>query len=322
VAILFSPQGSQVVGMGRELAEAWPSARAMFEAADAALGWSVSAVAWHGPPDRLDDTRQTQPCLVATSLAAHAALREASADVDLPLDPAAMAGHSVGEYAALPACGVLSVSDALRLVALRARLMAEVATGGAMTAVIGLDRERIGEVVAQFPPDELVVANDNAPGQVVISGTPDALARAERQLVDAGARRVMPLRVSGPFHSPLMATAGAALAEAFDRVRWSDADPPMISNVTGRPVSDAARIRELLAQQVTSPVEWVTSVRSMAADGIDTFIECGPGTTLTGMVRRIVPGARALNVSDPSTLQTTIEALRETAVGSAAGASV
>jgi [acyl-carrier-protein] S-malonyltransferase len=322
LALLFSPQGSQAVGMGHELADAWPSARVVFDEADGALGWSVSTVAWHGPRERLDDTRQTQPCIVATSLAAYSALGEASEAAGLMLAPAAVAGHSVGEYAALAASGVLSVTDSVRLVGLRARLMADAAVEGGMVAVMGLDRDRVAGVVDRFDPEELVLANDNAPGQVVISGTADALARAQTQLVEAGARRVIALRVSGPFHSPLMAPVGAALAEAFDGVTWSDADPSMVSNVTGQAVSRAAEIRDLLARQVSSPVEWVAGVRAMATNGVDTFIECGPGTALTGMVRRILPEAQTFNVSDPATLQSTIAGLQELAVGSPAWASV
>jgi [acyl-carrier-protein] S-malonyltransferase len=314
LALLFSPQGSQAVGMGRDLADSWSAARATYEAADAALGWSVSAVCWTGPEDRLNDTRQTQPCLVATSLACLAALREACSDVDIRLSPSFVAGHSVGEYAALAAAGVLSTADALRLVALRGSLMADASVGGGMAAVIGLDRERVEKMVTSLEPaGSLIVANDNAPGQVVISGTNEALAAAVDPLREAGAKRVIPLRVSGPFHSPAMESVGKHLAAAFDTLDWSDADPSVVSNVTGQPVRKASEIRALLARQVSSPVEWVASVEGMAADGVDTFIECGPGSTLTGLVRRIAPRARSLNVADTSTLQATVEALQETA---------
>ena len=322
VALLFSPQGSQAVGMGAALAAAWPGARALFEEADAALGWSVSSTSWTGPEERLNDTRQTQPCLVATSLACLAALREACADVGTSLVPTMVAGHSVGEYAALAAAGVLSAADAIRLVARRGTLMAEAAVDGGMAAVMGLERSLVTQVVADTAsPGELVVANDNAPGQVVISGTRDALRRAEPALAAAGARRVIALRVSGAFHSPLMAPVGEAMAAAFAGVEWADADPPVVSNVTGEPVTDAGTIRALLARQVSSPVEWVASVRRMLADGVDTFVECGPGAALTGMVRRIAPGAHTLSVSDPASLQATVAALTEPAATAAAGRS-
>ena len=318
VALLFSPQGSQVVGMGRELADASPGARRVFETADAALGWSVSSLAWNGPDEeQLNDTRQTQPCLVAASVACLRALEEELAfRGERHLLPAFVAGHSVGEYAALVAAGALSVADAVRLVARRGELMADAGVSGGMVAVIGLDRDAVAAVVASLDagPD-LVVANDNAPGQVVISGTPEALAAVAPALRDAGARRSIPLRVSGPFHSPLMEGVGAELAIALKDAAWHDADPPVVSNVTAEPVRDATEIRALLARQVYSPVEWVRSVRRMAADGVDTFVECGPGGALAAMVQRIVPGARTLAVFDSASLAESADALLDAGVG-------
>jgi [acyl-carrier-protein] S-malonyltransferase len=314
VALLFSPQGSQSVGMGRDLAEGVPGAWAIFEMADAVLGWSVRELAWEGPAERLNETQWTQPALLTTSVAALAALK---ARIDPT--PAFVAGHSVGEYAALVAAGVLSFPDALRLVARRGELMARSSVEGGMAAVIGLDRSTVADVIASVAsPADLVVANDNAPGQVVISGTGAALAAADAALRGAGARRVISLPVSGPFHSGWMANVCDELATAMERVDWHDADPPMISNVTAKPVHDAGMIRALLAEQVRSPVEWVASVRRMAEDGVDTFIECGPGAALTGMVRRIAPEARTLNVNDVASLDATAEALRELQVGTPA----
>lgn len=310
VALLFSPQGSQSVGMGAELAASSPAAAATFQMADAALGWSVSELAWHGPEERLNDTRQTQPCLVATSVACLRALDEELVSRGERLEPSFVAGHSVGEYAALVAAGTLSTVDALRFVARRGALMTDAGVDGGMVAVIGLDRDAVATVVASLGVgSDLVVANDNAPGQVVISGTPSALAATTRPLRAAGARRSIPLKVSGPFHSPLMAGVGTALAASFSTATWRDADPPVVSNVTAEPVRDATEIRALLARQVHSPVEWVRSVRRMAAEGVDTFVECGPGGALTGMVRRIVPEARTLNVFDPASLAAAVEAL-------------
>jgi [acyl-carrier-protein] S-malonyltransferase len=303
VALLFSPQGSQSVGMGRELAQASPAAAAVFQAADAALGWAVSALAWEGPEELLNDTRQTQPCLVATSVACLRALEEELARHGERLLPAFAAGHSVGEYAALVASGSLTIADAVRIVAQRGALMADADVSGGMVAVIGLDRAAVGAVVAALEVGpELVVANDNAPGQIVISGTPASLAAAADPLRVAGARRLVPLNVSGPFHSPLMAGLGRELARALSAASWRDADPPVVSNVTAEPVRDAVEIRELLARQVHSPVEWVRSVQRMVTDGVDTFVECGPGGALTGMVRRIAPAARILTVFDRDSL--------------------
>jgi [acyl-carrier-protein] S-malonyltransferase len=310
LALLFSPQGSQVVGMGRDLAEHHAAAADVYRQADAVAGWAVSQVAWDGPAERLNDTRQTQPCLVATSLACLAAVRATAAEAGIELDPAFVAGHSVGEYAALAAAGAISVADAIRLVARRGQLMADAGVDGGMAAVIGLDREAVSSALgAVASPADVVVANDNAPGQVVISGTRDALLSAEEAMKAAGARRVIPLPVSGPFHSPWMAEVSDRLAAAFEEVAWSDANIPVVSNVTGEPVTDADRIRALLAEQVRSPVEWVRSVRRMVDEGVDTFVECGPGAALTGMVKRIAPEARTLNVADVATLDATLQAL-------------
>jgi [acyl-carrier-protein] S-malonyltransferase len=314
VALLFSPQGSQAVGMGRDLAAAIPGAHAVYEAADRALGWSVSETCFAGPEDRLNDTRQTQPCLVATSLAALAALRSR-----VEIIPSYVAGHSVGEYAALVAAGVLGMEDALRLVARRGALMAEEAIDGGMTAVIGLAREVVTATIeAVASPVDLVVANDNAPGQIVISGTRQALSAAETALRAAGAKRLIPLKVSGPFHSPHMASVSDGLATAFDEVSWHDADPPVVSNVSAAPERDVTRLRNLLSEQVRSSVEWVASVERMVADGVDTFVECGPGSALAGMVRRIAPGARTLGVSDVTTLDATARALAGEPAGATA----
>lgn len=305
VALLFSPQGSQSVGMGRGLAEGSAAARAVFADADATLGWSVSDVCFDGPEERLNDTRQTQPALLTTSVAALRAVAERTTPA-----PAFVAGHSVGEYAALVAAGVLDFESALRLVARRGELMAAVDVPGGMAAVIGLDREAVQAVVDEVSrPTELVVANDNAPGQVVISGRLDALDAAEPAMKAAGARRVLRLPVSGPFHSPLMAPVAEQLERAFDGETWRDAAVPVVSNVTAEPLTDAGRIRALLAEQVRSPVEWVASVRRMVDEGVDLFVECGPGTALTGMVKRIVPAARVANVGDADSLAAALAAL-------------
>jgi [acyl-carrier-protein] S-malonyltransferase len=302
--------------MGRQLAAASPAAASVYHTADATLGWGVSTLAWEGPGEQLNDTRQTQPCLVATSLACLHALDEELSFRGERLVAAFVAGHSVGEYAALVAAGTLGLGDALRLVARRGTLMADAQVEGGMVAVIGLDRDAVASVVASLDAgSDLVVANDNAPGQVVISGTPAALAAVAEPLHGAGARRSIPLKVSGPFHSPLMAAIGAELAAEFLTADWRDADPPVVSNVTAEPVRDAEEIRALLARQVHSPVEWVRSVRRMAAEGVDTFVECGPGGALSGMVRRIVPGARTLNVFDSATLAEAADALAAAGVG-------
>jgi [acyl-carrier-protein] S-malonyltransferase len=304
LALLFSPQGSQSVGMGRELAQRSPAAASAFAEADATLGWSVSDACWSGPAERLDDTRQTQPCLLTTSVAAFRALVEAADPA-----PAVVAGHSVGEYAALVAAGVLELPAALRLVSRRAELMADAGEGG-MAAVLGLDRDAAQAVVAGLArPTELVVANDNAPGQVVVSGRIEALDAVDEAMRAAGARRVLRLPVSGPFHSPLMAGVADELAEAFEHEAWRDARVPVMSNVSAETLTDATRIRARLAEQVRSPVEWVRCVRSMVDDGVDTMIECGAGAALVGMVRRIAPEVTTATVTDAATLDSAVELL-------------
>lgn len=316
LALLFSPQGSQAVGMGRELATRSAAARAIHASADAALGWSVSTLCWEGPADRLNDTQQTQPCLLTTSIASAAALEEA---VGEPLRPAFVAGHSVGEYAAVVAAGVLGLADALRMVALRGTLMAAQSGSDGMAAVIGLDRDVVQKTVeAVAGPTELVLANDNAPGQVVISGSLAAIDRARRLLREQGAKRVIRLNVSGAFHSPHMASVAEALADAFGDLDWRDADPPVVSNVTAEPVVDAGRIRNLLAEQVRSPVEWVASMRRLVEEGVDTFVECGPGNALAGMLKRIAPEVRTLAVNDAKTLERAVAELARRSVGARA----
>jgi [acyl-carrier-protein] S-malonyltransferase len=315
LGLVFSPQGSQAVGMGRELAERSAAARAVFAEADATLGWSVSGTCWEGPEGRLSETLQTQPCLLTTSIAALRALEER-----VTLQPAVVAGHSVGEYAALVAAGVLDLGAALRLVARRAELMTAAAADadGGMLAVIGLERDAVQRVVdAVGRPTELVVANDNAPGQVVVSGRADALLVAEDAMRAAGARRLIALPVSGAFHSPLMAGVADALADAFDSETWTDARIPVVSNVTAEPVTDAGRLRALLAEQVRSPVEWVRSIRRMRDDGVDTIVELGSGAALVGMIRRIAPDLRGAAVNDLATLEEAVAV-----VGTPAGASV
>jgi [acyl-carrier-protein] S-malonyltransferase len=316
LALLFSPQGSQTVGMGHQLAAGSPAVRAIYTAADAALGWPVSTVCWEGPEERLNETQQTQPCLVTTSLACAAALEEAVGEA---LDAAFVAGHSVGEYAAVVAAGVLPLADALQMVSLRGSLMAAQSGSDGMAAVIGLDRDAVQAAVEGVAgPTELVVANDNAPGQVVISGSLAAIERARRVLRARGAKRVIRLNVSGAFHSPHMAPVAEALADAFGELDWRDADPPLMSNVTAEPVVDGGRIRNLLAEQVRSPVEWVASMRRLVAEGVDTFVECGPGSALAGMLKRIEPKARTLVVNDAATLDSAVVELSRRSVGARA----
>jgi [acyl-carrier-protein] S-malonyltransferase len=302
IAFVFPGQGAQSVGMGRDLYENSPAARAVFEAVDGAVGFSVSDLCFNGPEDALKDTRNTQPALFAASSAALAACAEVG------LTPHAVAGHSVGEYTALLAAGVFDVATGAALVARRGAEMAN-ATGGTMAAVLGLDADVIAEVCASTP-GIVVPANDNSPGQVVISGEVEAVEAAGVALKERGAKRVVPLSVSGAFHSPLMRPAADALRPYLAGAAFRDPKIPVVANVTADYARTADEARENLAVQVAGPVRWVESIRRLYADGYTTFVECGTGNVLTGLIKRIAPDAATYNVSDAASARATADALR------------
>jgi [acyl-carrier-protein] S-malonyltransferase len=291
--------------MGKDLAERHPVARAVFEQADAALGFALSRLMWEGPEDELTLTHNAQPAILVHSLAAHAVVRDR-------LRPVAAAGHSLGEYTAYAALGALEVADAVRLVRRRGELMLEAGArrAGIMAAVIGLDGERVAAVCAEASDAHgvVVAANFNAADQTVISGDPAAVERAGAALKAAGARRVLPLKVSGAFHSPLMAAAQDGLREALARVALRDPAAPVIANATAEPVSDAATARSLLDAQLTAPVRWVESMRRAAAVGKGArFIEVGPGNVLGGLLKRIVPGVGATSLGTAAEVEAFVD---------------
>ena len=285
IGLLFPGQGSQAVGMGRELAEAFPAARRVWEEADDALGFALSTLCWEGPEEELTLTRNAQPALLAHSAAVWAVVRDAALDV------VCAAGHSLGEFSAYHAAGSLELADALRTVRRRGELMFESGTQrpGTMAAVLGLDDEVIEGVCREASADAAVVvpANFNTPGQVVISGDVEAVHRAGSMLMDAGARKVQPLNVSGAFHSPLMAVAEAGLQEQLESVAFRAPAFPVVSNVTAHAVTDPDDARRLLVEQLTSAVRWSYSVRTMLELGVTRFLELGTGKVLTGMLKRI-----------------------------------
>jgi [acyl-carrier-protein] S-malonyltransferase len=300
-AYVFPGQGSQAVGMGAALAEASRAARDTFDEVDEALGDKLSAVMWNGPAEAITLTENAQPALVAVSLAAMRVL-ESEAGVDLKRDAKFVAGHSVGEYAALAAVGALSVADAVRLVRTRGQAMQRaVPVGmGAMAALLGVDFEQAAVIAAEAAQGELVqAANDNGGGQVVVSGHKAAVERAVEVAKAKGVRRAMLLPVSAPFHSALMQPAAEVMAEALAKVTIKPPVVPLVSNVTAGPVTDPAQILRGLVEQVTGTVRWRESVAYMASAGVTHFYEVGSGKVLAGLVKRIADGATGVSIGTP-----------------------
>jgi [acyl-carrier-protein] S-malonyltransferase len=304
VAWLFPGQGSQSVGMSRELTERYPTAMHAFDEATQALGVDVKALAWDGPQAELDQTANTQPALLTASIAALRAAQEAAGTLAEPL---ALLGHSLGEFTALVAAGALPLPDAVRLVRRRGELMQRADTGGGMLAVLGLDADVVARAITDTA---FVIANDNAPGQVVVSGPKAEVERTTAQLKDAGAKRVIALRTSGAFHSPSMRAVAPDLGQALGAARWDALRYPVIANVDAEKHEQAADFPKLLERQVWSPVQWVASMRRAQGEGATAFVEFGPGNVLTGLAKRILPGARTANVSDAKTLEEALHILR------------
>lgn len=299
-AFTFPGQGSQAVGMGRALADAFPEARSVFAEVDDALGEKLSTLIWEGPEETLTLTANAQPALMAVSVAAVRALE--ARGIALRDHAAFVAGHSLGEYSALAAAGSLSVGDTARLLRLRGNAMqAAVAPGvGAMAALLGLDLDAARTVAAEAAGDEVcATANDNAPGQVVVSGHKAAVERAIQIAKGHGARRAVLLPVSAPFHCPLMAPAADAMAEALASVAIAEPAVPLVANVLARPITDPAEIRARLVEQVTGTVRWRESVEWLAGDGVDLFVELGSGSVLTGLAKRIAKGAQGIAAGTP-----------------------
>jgi [acyl-carrier-protein] S-malonyltransferase len=300
-AFVFPGQGSQSVGMGKALAEAFPQARAVFDEVDEALSQKLSAIIFEGPAEELTLTANTQPALMAVSLAVFRVL-QAEAGLDLARDAAFVAGHSLGEYSALAAAGSLSVSDTARLLRIRGNAMqSAVPVGqGAMAALLGLEFEAATEVAREVAQGEVCdAANDNGGAQVVVSGHKAAVERAVAIAPQKGAKRAVMLPVSAPFHCALMAPAADAMREALASVEVRAPAVPLIANVEARPVTDPDAIRSGLVRQVTGTVRWRESVAYMAGEGVDSFFEVGAGKVLTGLVRRIAAGAAGTAIGTP-----------------------
>jgi [acyl-carrier-protein] S-malonyltransferase len=303
-ALLFAGQGAQAVGMGKDLAEKFPSAKAWFDRANTALGYDLASICFNGPEAELTKTENAQPGIFLVSWVAFQLLKEQAPSLKFD----ATAGLSLGEFTALTAAGAMSFEDGLRVVRQRGRFMQEAceATRGGMAAVIGLDEAPTREICAEAG---VTLANLNCPGQIVISGEADKIAKAVELAKAKGAKRAIPLPVAGAYHSPLMASAQPKLQAELAKIKLSLPVVPVISNVTGQPHGVAAEISARLVEQVTSSVLWEKSMRHLLAQDFTRFIELGPGTALSGFMKRIDKKVRMLNVADVASLETTVKAL-------------
>jgi len=293
--------------MGKALYETQPALKQVYDEASSVLGYDVAALCFDGPAERLNLTEHTQPALLVSSIAAFRALEPAA------IKPVAVAGHSLGEYSALVAAGGLSFGDAVRIVQKRGQYMSEaVAPGtGSVAALLGLSAAAVKDICREAAPAGVVqAANFNSPGQVVIAGHKAAVERAIDIAKTKGCKKAIPLPVSVPVHTPLMQPAADRLAKDLAAISWSDLRVPLITNAEAKPLKHAAEIAPSLVRQLPSSVLWEDSVRAMAAMGVTTFVEVGPGTVLTGLIKRIVTDVATMNVNDPKSLEAAIAALR------------
>lgn len=314
IACVFPGQGAQAVGMGKALAEAFPICRDTFAEADAALGFALSAMIFEGPAERLMLTEITQPAILTTSVAAFRLLESTG------VRPAMVAGHSLGEYSAHVAAGTFAFADAVRIVHHRGQYMQEAVPvgAGAMAAILGGDEALVAQACAEAAQGEVVSpANLNAPGQIVIAGAAAAVARAGERARALGAKRVIPLQVSAPFHCALMAPAEARLTPELRALATHDPRVPVVANVDALPRTEAAASIDALIHQVSAPVRWEDCVRRLASAGVTAYVEVGPGTVLSGLIRKIAKDATILNLDAPAGLPA-IEALAAGATGTLA----
>lgn len=305
IVFVFPGQGSQYVGMGKELAQAFSIAAQTFKEAEETLGWPLIRLCFEGPPEELAQTQITQPAVLTVEVACLRVLTEHG------VEPQGAAGHSLGEYAALVAAGSLSFPQALKLVARRGELMAQACAPGkgGMVAVLGLSAAQVEEICQQVKRGIAEPANYNAPGQVVVAGDQEGLEELMELAKKEGAKRVIQLNVSGPFHSSLMKPAAEGLKEELERVTFSRPRIPVVCNVTADYIEEEEDIRRNLISQVASPVRWEESIKRLVKDGFQIFIEVGPGNVLSGLIRRIAPEVKLANVEDPETLANTLKML-------------
>ncbi|OBA08669.1 malonyl CoA-acyl carrier protein transacylase [Bacillus subtilis] len=309
IAFLFPGQGSQFIGMGKELYEQVPAAKRLFDEADETLETKLSSLIFEGDAKELTLTYNAQPALLTTSIAVLEKFKESG------ITPDFTAGHSLGEYSALVASGALSFKDAVYTVRKRGEFMNEAvpAGEGAMAAILGMDAEALKQVTDKVTEEGHLVqlANLNCPGQIVISGTARGVELASEQAKENGAKRAIPLEVSGPFHSELMKPAAEKLKEVLDSCDIKDADVPVISNVSADVMTEKAEIKEKLIEQLYSPVRFEESINKLIAEGVTTFIEIGPGKVLSGLVKKVNRRLKTIAVSDPETIELAIQTLKE-----------
>jgi [acyl-carrier-protein] S-malonyltransferase len=309
IAFVFPGQGSQVVGMGKELAEQYPEVKAYFTKADETLKIELSNLIFGGPQEELTLTINTQPALLTTSIAILELFQKSGIKADY------LAGHSLGEYTALVAAGTFTFEEGVFAVRKRGEFMEKAVPNGegTMAAVLGLDRDRLSAVTNEVSESGFPVslANLNCPGQIVISGSRKGVEYAGEKAKEAGAKRVIPLEVSGPFHSSLMKPAADQFRAVLDNLEMKEAGIPVVANVTAEPMSTAAEIKEKLIEQLYSPVLWEDSVGKMIDLGVDTFIEIGPGKVLSGLIKKVNRSVKTYSISDEQSCQAVIDALKE-----------
>ena len=307
IAFIFPGQGAQSVGMGKDLYENFAEAKNVFDTADKVLGRSISKICFEGTDEDLKQTINTQPGILTTSIAALEVLKS-----KLGIEPAFAAGHSLGEYGALYTAGVLSLEDTIHLISKRAEAMSKV-SGGSMAAVLNLDEEKFNEYLKEAQKTGYVaVANYNSPVQIVITGEDAAVAKASELMKEAGARKVVPLAVSGAFHSELMRSASEEFAKSVEKITPNDAKLPVITNVDAEVTTCGADFKEKMPKQIYSSVHWTQTIQKMIAQGVDTFIEIGPGKVLAGLNRKIDSSVKTYNVFDKESLEACLAGICET----------
>ena len=309
-AFIFPGLGTQSTGMGRELFDSYSSAREVFNAADQALGFSITELCFNAPEEELKQPPNAQPAIVTVSLAYLKALEEATQVDNLLSKPAFVAGHSLGEYTTLAASGSLDIGSTIHLARRRGELMhqAGLENPGSMTAIIGLEEDKLAQICSEAG---CYIANYNCPGQLVISGTRENLDKAAGVAEAAGASRIVPLQVSGAFHTPLMQPVVSGLKDVLDKLTFNEPEVPIVANTTARPIYSADGVKKELINQLTNGVRWQSSVEYMIQQGVTTFIEIGPGRVLTGLVKRIDRNARLININSPDSITAIKQALLE-----------